>query len=97
MIDARRGAASGRAWQLLLDGPSSESARAAVVAIAASLADSLPAEDDPSAASPARYVALNSGLPDLALFYAYLGRSTGESPASIGSPRMLGASASRSA
>jgi lantibiotic modifying enzyme len=77
MIGSPRAPASGRSWQPLLDGPAAESAGAAVAAIAASLADSLPAEDDPSAARTSRYVVLNSGLPDLALFYAYLGRSTG--------------------
>jgi hypothetical protein len=49
-----------------------------VAAIAASLANSLPAEDDPTGAPLARHAALESGRAGLALFYAYLARSTGD-------------------
>src|SRR5437016_1276213 len=65
-------------WQPVLSGEAGEQARAAVAAIAASLANSLPAEDDPTGAPLARHAALESGRAGLALFYAYLARSTGD-------------------
>lgn len=66
-------------WRPVLAGPAAEQARAAVEAIAASLAGSLPAADDPAVAPLVRHVTLDSGRAGLALFYAYLARSTGDS------------------
>lgn len=68
--------AGARSWRPVLNEPAADQARAAVAAIAASLVGSLPTVDDATAAPLARHVALESGRAGLALFYAYLARST---------------------
>ena len=76
----------------MLDGPAAEAARAAIDAIAATLADSLPTGDNPTAGTLARHSALDSGRAGLALFYAYLARSTGDRAAGTGSRAGAGGS-----
>ena len=89
MNGLRRVAAGPRGWRPLLDGSAAEPARAAIDAIAASLAGSLPTEDDPAGPPPARHVVLNSGRAGLALFYAYLARSAGDRAAGEQAERLL--------
>ncbi len=76
VIGSRQESAGARGWQPLLAGEAAAPARAAIDAIAASLTGSLPARGDPMVAPEARHVALESGQGGLALFYAYLARST---------------------
>jgi lantibiotic modifying enzyme len=89
VIGSRRESASARGWRPLLEGSAAEQARSALDAIAASLAASLPAGDDPTAAPLARHVALESGRAGLALFYASLARSTGDQAAELQAERLL--------
>lgn len=89
MIGSRRASAGASGWRPLLDGPAAESARVALDAVAATLADSLPPDQDPAAIPSARHVALESGRPGLALFYAVLARSTGDQAAGQEATRLL--------